>query len=381
MRRLSCLFAALLLGALLVVPPSHAQTPFSQDNIDNIGDLRGALRAATSEYADSYVQPLTNVFGAGMNGGLFRSADVGDSLIPGFPINVYLGLNVSSALTSSLDKRFVPPQQIPIEATAPSGAPQDVEAFIEFVPQGDTDVPTAAGDTEPPSADLDLVFRNGGADGPVATNPQTGEELRTTLGNPPQGLVRSDVPATPLPLPQLGVGSIAGTDLQLRYFPTSKVAGYGQIGLFGLAVRHDLDQWIPAPLPLNIAVQGAYNRFSLSSQDPIPGAASTGFREVLDASGWAFNLQASKGVPILPLQFYGGLQYETFNVDYSYAFDVSQFAGDASVDPVAINLSQDAVNSVRGIVGFTLTFAIVRFNVDYAISENNVVTTGLGVRL
>jgi hypothetical protein len=188
------------------------------------------------------------------------------------------------------------------------------------------------------------------------------------------------VPATPVPLPQLGVGSIAGTDLQLRYFPTSRISGYGQIGLFGLAVRHDVDQWIPAPLPLNIAVQGAYNQFSLSSQDPTSGA-STGFKEVLDASGWAFNLQASKGVPLLPLQFYGGLQYETFNVDYSYAFDVSQFAGDANVDPVTVNLSQDAVNSVRGIVGFTLTVALVRFNVDYAISENNVVTTGLGVRL
>lgn len=381
MRRLSCLSAVLLLGALLIVPPSHAQNPLSQNNVDNIGDLRGALRAATTEYADSYVQPFTNVFGAGMNGGLFRSADVGDSLIPGFPINVYLGLNVSAPLTSSLNKRFVPPQQVPIEATPPDGAPPNVAAFIEFVPQGDMDVPTAAGDTEPPSADLDLVFRDGGPDGAVATNPQTGEELRATLGNPPQGLVRDDVPAIPVPLPQLGVGSIAGTDVQLRYFPTSEIAGYGQIGLFGLAARHDLDQWIPAPLPLNIAVQGAYNQFSLSSQDPTSGAASTGFQEVLDASGWAFNLQASRGVPIIPLQFYGGLQYETFNVDYSYVFDVSQSAGDADVDPVEVNLSQDAVNSVRGIVGFTLTFAIVRFNVDYAISENNVVTTGIGVRL
>ncbi|PSQ86333.1 MAG: hypothetical protein BRD30_09785, partial [Bacteroidetes bacterium QH_2_63_10] len=175
--------------------------------------------------------------------------------------------------------------------------------------------------------------------------------------------------------------SVAGTDIQLRYLPTNgSISGYGEISVFGLAVRHDLDQWVPAVLPFNIAVQGAYNRFSLSAEEPVGDDSE--FQEVLSASGWAFNLQASKGVPVLPLQFYGGLQYETLGIDYNYTFDVEDFAQDAEVDPIGVDLSQDAANSVRGIVGFTLTFAVVRFNVDYALgSSQNVLTTGLGVRL
>ena len=302
-----------------------------------------------------------------MHGGLFRSADVGNSLIPGFPINVYLGLNVSAPLTSSMNKRFVPPQQVPIEASAPSFVPNsaDLDAFIEFTPGADSDVPTIVGETEPPDASLDLVFRD--QNGNLA--------YREQFARPPQGLVSKNVPATPIPLPQLGFGSIAGTDFQVRYFPKTSLSGYGQLGLLGVGVRHDIDQWIPVPIPLNLAVQGAWNRFSLASEDP--NTAPGEFQEVVDASGWAVNLQASRGIPLAPIIFYGGLQYERYNVDYSYNFSFPQ----ANVDPIEVNLSQQAENRVRGIVGVTFTFAIVRLNVDYAISHNNVVTAGLGVRL
>jgi hypothetical protein len=332
-----------LLGVFLV--PSSAQ---AQQGLDDLSDLGNALQNTSQNYADSYVQPITNTFGAGVNSGLFRSSDVGNSLIPGFPLNVYLGVNVSGTLTGSMQTSFRPFGDGQETFTANG---REFTATYE----GTGEVPTVLGETEPPGPDL------------VISDNATGREV--VRAKAPQGLV--DTPIAPLVIPQLGVGSLAGTDVQLRYFPKSELSfagsGYGTVGVFGLAVRHDLDQWVPAPLPFNVAVQGAWNQFSLEND------LGTGdSQEVLDASGWAVNLQASKGLPVAPITFYGGLQYEKFNVDYNYTLpEVGE-----------IPLSQTAANTFRGLAGVTFTAAVVRINVDYAVGNaHNVVNAGFGVRL
>jgi hypothetical protein len=352
MKHRSVLFGlALLLGAVLMPTPAAAQ-PAPQDDLSDLGN---ALQTISEGYADNYVQPITNTFGAGVGAGLFRSADVGNSLIPGFPLNVYLGVSVSGALTSSMETSFRP-----FGGGTESFTDADGRSFtVDYEPNGDERVPTVLGETDPPSGQLRI------------TDDQTGFSETVQA---PQGLV--DTPIAPLIIPQLGVGSAFGTDVQLRYFPKSKLSfagsSYGTVGVFGLAVRHDLDQWFPAPLPLNLAIQGAWNQFSLEND-----IANSGTKEVLDASGWAINLQASKGLPVAPITFYGGLQYEKFNVDYDYAYDPG-----GSIPAQKFSIGQTASSSVRGLAGVTFTAAVVRINVDYAVTNGaNVVTTGLGVRL
>jgi hypothetical protein len=355
-RSLRVFLSLLLIGFLLVPSTTQAQVPSNQNSLDGFGDLRAALQSATGAYADRYVQPLTDTFGANMNGGLFRTADVGNGFIPGLPFNVYLGVSVSGTFSSSLNKSFTLEEGIPVDTRLP-------QTSAEIVLNGEAR--TVAGKTTPPDATLELVFRQNGQ---VRRREQLGQAL--------QGLLDEDVPVLPLPVPQLGLGSVAGTDVQVRYFPKTEICYgggcYGEIGLFGLAVRHDIDQWIPAPLPLNLAVQGAWNQFSLANS--FQGATE----EVLDASGWALNVQASKGIPVVPIVLYGGLQYETFNVEYDYRFDL----GRPDIPPVDVSLDQTAANRVRGIAGFSLDLALIRFNVDYAVGgSNNVLTTGLGIRL
>ena len=354
MRRfLGPLASLLLLALLFTAPPAHAQR-----GLDDLSDLGEALTTVSEDYADSYVQPLTNTFGAGVNSGLFRSADVGNSLIPGFPFNVYAGVSVPATLTSSMQTSFRPFGDGSTTFTS-----NGRDFTVRY--QGAGDVPTVFGETEPPGPDLVVETEINGMTEEVARAPA------------PQGLL--DTPIAPLVIPQVGVGSFAGTDVQLRYFPKSELSwagsSYGTLGVFGLAVRHDLDQWFPAPLPLNLAVQGAWNQFSLENDIPTPNG-ETVTSEVLDASGWAFNLQASKGVPVAPIIFYGGLQYETFNVDYSYTLPLQD------TEDVDISLEQTAANSFRGLAGISFTLAVLRFNVDYAVgSASNVVTAGVGVRL
>lgn len=326
-----------LRAALFVAVTSLLFTPV----LSNAQDLGGELKNVGEVYADGYVQPLTDAFGSGLNAGLFRTADVGNGFLPGLPFDVYVGASVSGALLSTDNEQFT----FEGEQITSGGRTLNVIATSP-----DNQVPTVFGDTDP---DGDLVFQDA----------QTGAEVdRQPI---PPALVNTSV--APLVVPQLGVGSIAGTDVQVRYLPETDLSDYGSVGLTGVAVRHDIDQWIPAPLPFNIAAQGAWNQVTIDDSD---GA------EVLDASGWAFNAQASKGVPVLPLVLYGGLQFESFDVDYNYTFEGPQ----GGVNE--ISLSQDATASTRILAGFSLTLAIVRINVDYAITNgNNVVTGGLGLRL
>jgi hypothetical protein len=192
----------------------------------------------------------------------------------------------------------------------------------------------------------------------------------------------ADLPIAPLVVPQLGIGTVAGTDLQVRYFPQSTLSAsggsYGQVGLLGVAVRHDLDQWSPVPLPLDLAIQGSWNRLVLANDVP-----DEGVQDLVRLAGWSVNLQASKGLPVVPVVVYGGLQYERFQAEYDYSYDPRKSNSSEPLfsEPLSVTVEQTAANRVRALAGFSVDLALARLNVDYALSEHNVLTAGLGVRL
>lgn len=345
MRRLSVFLLAFFLTGTLLSSAAHAQ--------DGLSGLSGQIENFGQSYVDGYVQPISDAFGANLNAGLFRSADVGNGFLPMLPFNVYVGLSTSGALMGSANKTFRPPLGETSTRTVEQGGQ---EFTLETTLVAPEEVPNVFGDTNP-TGNIEVITRNR----------ETGE-TRTQSYDVPPGLI--DTPVAPLIVPQLGVGSIAGTDIQLRYLPQSNLSysgnSFGEVGLTGLAVRHDLDQWLPVPLPINIAAQGAWNQLTLATQG----------QEILNASGWAFNVHASKGIPVLPVILYGGLQVETFSVTYDYTFK-SPLGTD-----VPVSFEQKAANTFRGLAGVSLSLAVLRFNIDYAIANgNNVVTTGLGVRL
>jgi hypothetical protein len=338
MHRWSTATIALLLAALCALP---AQAQFQ--DVNSLDRLSQALQLATGNYADAYVQPVSDAFGAGMNSALFRTADSGGGLVPG--VDIYVGVSVTGALMASSDRRFTPVD----ETVTINGQ----EILLDY---SSGSVPSAFGSTETPDETVTLRYE------------RNGQTVTETVPLPP-GVV--DTPVAPLIIPQVGVGTFFGTDVSLRYIPETRIRSYGTVGVFGLAVRHKVSRYLPAS-PVSISVQGAYNSIRLND--------ATLEGDVLDASGWAFNVHASKSVPVLPVTFYGGLQYETFNATYSYQFDPSQFGG-PNVDPVTFELDQSSANSFRGLAGVTITLAVVRLNVDYALSANDVVTVGLGVQL
>jgi hypothetical protein len=315
-----------------------AATPAQSQNSD---EFAGALSSIGKTYAQNYARPVTDALGADLNAGLFRTAKVGGEGI--FPvIDIYVGVTGMGVLTSGLEDAF----QIQENDKFESGG----NTFVIDYPEN-TDFPTVFGDKDfSERADI----RRNSEDGPKVGD----------VGLPP-GLL--DTPIAPLAVPQIGVGTVAGTDAQLRYLPETSISDYGSVSLFGLSVRHSLSQYIPLS-PVDLALQGTWQTLSLSGSEP-PNAG-----EVVDASGWALNAQVSRSIPAAPITFYGGVQYEQFGVDVNYTLQTDVGSQD-------ISFSQDASNSVRALAGVSVTLAIIQLNVDYALGSTNTVSAGVGLTL
>jgi hypothetical protein len=323
--------ASLLALTLLAAVPAHAQ---------DSDELADALSRIGQQYATNYTRPVADALGADMNAGLFRTAAFGETgLLPG--IDVYVGASVMGAFTAGSPDAFQPSDD----------RIQTDNGRTLIVKYPNQDLPTAFGDGDSPG-NAELIDQQ--------TGTQMGE---VTL---PGSLINT--PIAPLVVPQVGVGTVLGTDAQLRYLPETSFNDYGTVALVGVSVRHSLSQYIPLS-PINVAVQGTWQRLSLSGSE---GGRNS--REIVEASGWALNAQVSKDVPVLPLTFYGGVQYERFGVDVNYTFN-------ASGQTATFTYEQDAANKVRALAGMSLSLAILRINVDYALSSNNTVSAGVGLTL
>ena len=324
-------FPGLLVAVLalsFLSSPAHAQSDDLSEALGNIGE----------EYATNYTQPVTDALGAGLNAGLFRTAEVGGrGLVPA--LDVYVGVSAMGAFTSGSADSFQPEDE---QFTTDNGR----TVTITYNPDR---VPTAFGEENSP--------------GTATISDEQGNSTEVEL---PPGLLNTSI--APLAVPQVGVGTLLGTDAQLRYLPETSISSYGSVSLFGLSVRHSLSQYIPLS-PVDLAVQGTWQSLSVSGNEQ---------DGVVDASGWALNAQVSKSLPVAPITFYGGLQYEQFGVDVNYTFRPTD-GSDLGQSEIAFE--QDASNSVRALAGVSVSLAVFQFNVDYALSANNTVSAGLGLTL
>jgi len=99
MRPLLFRIASVFFSVLLAAAPAHAQ----QDP-DQLGDV---LNNIGQDYADNYTQPITDALGAGMNSGLFRTAEVGGGgILP--MVDIYVGVSAMGTFTSGSADTFEP---------------------------------------------------------------------------------------------------------------------------------------------------------------------------------------------------------------------------------------------------------------------------------
>lgn len=315
----TCILASVL---LLAAPPATGAQETS---------VPDALRALAEDNASLYVEPLTVGLGIGLNTGFNATAAVHDVL--GFDI----GVRVVGAL--------VPDEMDFFEAIPPASFTFDGRTYEDpYAPAGGSlTTPSVTGPGEGRLGQGEAIV--------LEPQGQFRLDLIAAGENPddynipfPEGF---DIPAVPFAVIQGSVGIPLGTDLTVRFIPAVEVhEDVGDVEAFGFGIRHSVSQWIPAPLPVDLAVSFGWQDLSVG--------------DYLDASGTNYGAVVSKDLGVFTL--YGAGSLTSADVDVTYRFEGTQ-----GVPPQTIRLSQELDTTTRFVVGFNLDVLILDLSAEYAL--------------
>jgi len=310
-----------------------------------------ASQADAEILINEFIVPFTEAIGAGVNNGWYTTAKVHKPL--GFDLSV-----TANIVFIPSDQEFYdfPSSQVSVTLDDPTN----------------TRIPTVYG----PENDIRKFVIQGGLNDQVKFDGPDGIEIG------------ANVPlfnAAVIPTIQLGIGTVKNTDLRLRFSPkiTIDQVKYGSIGV---GLMHDIKQHIPgiklAPIDLSLFL--GYTKLDgeidLSAQ--FPGQNQVGN---IDVGGFTVQVLVGKTLPWVSV--YGGIGYNTYNLDLDV--EGSYTIGDATAEstvilpaPFSLNdpfkFSYDG-NGIRATVGARLKLGPVTINGDYTLhGVSNVLTLGFG---
>jgi len=321
----------------------------------NASDLSLFLNASkqdASNLVSGYMSPVIKAFSYGMTNGWYHTAKTHKSL------GVDLGVTFSAVMVPTSDNYFTPPQT-PSLAFANNTNPS-----LQMAPSivGPKDQTTYTASYTPPGhAPVSLSF-----------NGPEGLDLKKNFG----------ISAIPVPMVQLGIGTIKNTDLKLRMVPSINRNG-NTINMFGIGLMHDIKQYLPGvkALPFDLSVLAGYNSIKGSSSLASSGGSvpsSTDGKISYTLNSWVAQVLISKKVSVLTL--YAGVGYGSVStkVDITGTYTVTPTVGSAFqiIDPLAYNLNNTGAKLTGGM---RLKFGPIYLNGDYTLQKYSAVTIGLGV--
>jgi len=186
-------------------------------------------------------------------------------------------------------------------------------------------------------------------------------DRKVGLGVNGAGLGGLPVPGIPLVLPQVTLGTLAGTQLVLRYTP--EVAKFS---FFGIGVNHNPGFWFEAaqlPMGINSSINGAWTKME--------------YGDYLEFTAWNAGVTASRqfGFRFLNIAPFVGLGVEGSKLKVSYTTD---FKG-ADGNPLKVGFESEGDNFLRLTAGTKIRLFILDLGGSYTIAKYNSAALNLGL--
>lgn len=333
----------------------------SYAQISNIGSFIQSGTEDANLLARSYLNPVGKGFGPALNAGWINSATPHKLL--GFDISLKVGLSLVPKSDQTFNATNLVLHNLTVKNTPIS--------------------PTVSGPSH---------------SGTTFEMHQTvnGQEYSAGEFTMPGGTGFSVVPA---PMLQAGIGLIKHTELIIRYLPKTSIHDYGDMNLFGVGLRHSINQWLPGGkiLPVNLSILAAYTSFHTNSPLKItpqvnshtdnPYSDETWKGQKVKSQTSAFTINAIVGKSLPFIGFFAGLGYETSKVKLSTPGSYPVTTPDPTpADPQhqvvtkvdePISVSMDGANSFRGLIGLQLKLAFFHINAEYVLSTYQVLSGGI----
>lgn len=354
--------AAVILTLVLLPGRAEAQ-------LDDFSDILKGGAADANTLLEAYLKPYGSGFGANLNSGWVNTARPYKTL--GFDLR----LGISYSIVPSSDEMF-DIAELGLSTLNVLGA--------------ESMTPTIVGPKRPgPALGLEETFDVNG----------TAVTETLELFNMPQGIGFNGLPT---PMGQLTVGLIKDTDVSVRYIPPVQVPDVAEVSMWGIGVRHGLNQWIPGGglLPVDIAVQAGYTILSSSASVEVLPSSDPDVKNTLAASTWdgqgieleasamTANILVGKNLPLIAA--YVGIGYEMSTLSIKtpgkypvtsanpdYIADGQKFRVEAIDGP--IDLSIDGTNSVHAIAGARFRLGVLTISASYTLADYSVANVGVGL--
>ncbi|HHI87344.1 MAG TPA: hypothetical protein ENK03_00150 [Candidatus Cloacimonetes bacterium] len=282
-------------------------------------DLAEDIKQFGTVNGEKYLQPFVTAFGSDLNSGWFNTAKTR-------PFNIGVTINSMLAVVPDDDKTFI--------ASNPN------DSLYNF-PNG---VVTAT-----------ALGNNGGI---------------FTSKYPDQGIPDLQLPrglnlkAIPLIVPQAHLGLPAGFEVAIRGIPPMEFSKYGKISFWGVGAKYQVSKLIPMLTTLlPISIQATYQQVDVA--------------EILTVKSMFVNLQASRGLVVLPLTIYGGIGYEDTQLDAKYTY--TEPWPDGQTQSIDFNIKGD--NKFRFTFGARLKILLLDVMLDYSVGKYQTIRAGVGVSI
>ena len=170
-------------------------------------------------------------------------------------------------------------------------------------------------------------------------------------------------PGVPLAFPQITVGTLAGTQLSIRYLPETEGFSF-----FGLGINHNPGFWTEKaqlPFGINSSVNFAWSKMS--------------YGDFLEFKAWNAGLTASRrfGWRFLNVAPFVGLGVEGSSLEVSYE---TSYKG-ADGKPLKVGFEADGDNFFRATVGSKFRLGIIDLAGSYTMAKSNSIAFNLGLGL
>lgn len=324
-------------------------------------ELEQTLAKITGDASKAYVAPISSAFGANLNSGWVHSAPKATK----FSLDIEVGFVAMATLFGSSNQTF-----------SSSGSFRFNSAQAEqLIPSNITGTQRAQIKNEILSRDFTVTIS-----GPTIVGKKTdsikvvfpgatiqGQTLaQKTIVLPVTGYLE-ELPALPLAVPQVTLGTVFGTQVAFRYLPEFDISpDLGKFKYTGFGIQHNPTMWFPFPIPINLSV--GYFTQSLE------------VGKVFKTSASMFGIFASKrfGPGALNIEPYLGFSMESSNIDVQYDVVYDTPTGPS---PATIKYTLEGENSTRITIGATLKLALLGLSVDYSLAKYNTVSASLNIKI
>lgn len=196
---------------------------------------------------------------------------------------------------------------------------------------------------------------------------------RDTIAIPPILPPGTGLSFFPFVMPQLTVGIYYGSEITIRFIPKFSIPGLDEkVGFWGIGIKEDITQ-LPVPflqnLPLNIAIQGAYQNLQVG--------------DIVTSTAMNVNVHASKKFSVITP--YIGVGWEDAKLQFKYSFSYQEPDPANPTTPITRTVNIDKTipsdNKIRLVAGFSLNLGPILFNAAYNLAKYSVISGGLGLSI